>query len=271
MERRGRTGAGADDPRPGGGTRAAPEPRTRRRGRACRTSEDEPDTCWPTARFDGRHRAGRRGHERGVRSPRSGRWRPGSGPRRCWPRPARSGWRVAAAAWSVASCAWSLARVAWAWASEAFSVVGSTVASVWPAATDCPATTSTAVTVPETAKFRSAVVAGSIVPVAATVWVMVPVETVWTVVVVTIPAAEALEGRVANQVPTPARPGRPRRRRRSTTSVVRPDCVSDLSHLYLVDRLVAAATHRDPPWPEIAARPGASSGTLKHPKIRARL
>jgi len=46
--------------------------------------------------------------------------------------------------------------------------------------------------------------AGSIVPVEETVWVMVPVETVWTVVEVVMPVVAALELLVANHVPRPA-------------------------------------------------------------------
>ena len=110
----------------------------------------------------------------------------------------------AAAASSVASCAWSLASVAWAWARVASNAVGSTVASVCPALTTCPAATSTAVTRPATAKLRLAWLAGSIVPVAATVWVIVPVVTVWTEVVVVMPGVAAPEFLVANQVPIPA-------------------------------------------------------------------
>jgi len=81
---------------------------------------------------------------------------------------------VALSATSVASCAWSLARVACAWASVALRVVGSTVARTWPTLTTWFGATSTAVTLPDTAKFRSAVVVGSMVPVAATVCWMVP-------------------------------------------------------------------------------------------------
>ncbi len=110
----------------------------------------------------------------------------------------------AAAAWSEASCAWSLARVAWAWARDALRAVGFTVARAWPAVTVCPAVTFTAVTVPETAKLRFAWLAGSMVPVAATVWVMVPVATVCTDVVVVMPVVAAPELRVASQVPRPA-------------------------------------------------------------------
>ena len=47
-----------------------------------------------------------------------------------------------------------------------------------PAATVCPALTLTAVTWPDTAKFRSEVSAGWSVPDTATVWRNVPVETV---------------------------------------------------------------------------------------------
>jgi hypothetical protein len=69
--------------------------------------------------------------------------------------------------------------------------------------TDCPTVTSTAVTRPDWPKLRLAWLEGSMVPDEATVWVMVPVETVCTVVVVVI-RVEALELVVANQIPTPA-------------------------------------------------------------------
>jgi hypothetical protein len=51
---------------------------------------------------------------------------------------------------------------------------------------------------------RLAWLAGSIVPVDETVWVIVPVETVCTVVVVVMPVVAALELLVANQVASPA-------------------------------------------------------------------
>ncbi len=64
------------------------------------------------------------------------------------------------------------------------SAVVSTVASTCPAVTLCPALTSTAVTVPETAKLRFAWLAGSSVPELVTVCWIVPVVT-GTVTVVT--------------------------------------------------------------------------------------
>jgi len=100
----------------------------------------------------------------------------------------------------VASFDWSAAKVAWAWVTVAVNVVGSRVARVWPTVTVWPALTSTAVTRPATAKERLAWLDGSMVPLADTAWVIVPVVTVWTLVV----AAEAVEGRVAIQMPTPA-------------------------------------------------------------------
>lgn len=97
-----------------------------------------------------------------------------------------------------------MANVAWACASEAASAVGSTVARVWPTVTVWPAVTSTAFTRPDTAKLRLAWLAGSIVPVDETVWVIVPVATVCTVVAVVMPVVAALELLVANQVASPA-------------------------------------------------------------------
>ena len=104
--------------------------------------------------------------------------------------------------WSVDSCAWSRARSAWAWARAADREVRSMVASGWPAVTFWPVVTSTAVTRPETPKSRLAWLAGSTVPEDETVWVMVPVETVWTVVVVVIRGV-ALELAWPSHVPTP--------------------------------------------------------------------
>ncbi len=66
---------------------------------------------------------------------------------------------------------------------------------------------------PETPKSRLAWLAGSMVPDDATVWVIVPVVTVWTVVVVVIRGA-ALELLVPSQVPTPAP---------ATTTIAAPD------------------------------------------------
>ena len=51
---------------------------------------------------------------------------------------------------------------------------------------------------------RLAWLAGSIVPVDETVWVIVPVATVCTVVAVVMPVVAALELLVANQVASPA-------------------------------------------------------------------
>ena len=91
------------------------------------------------------------------------------------------------------------------------------VARVWPTDTCWPAVTSTAVTRPEAPKLRSAVLAGSTVPDEETVWVMVPVETVWTVVVV-VTRGVALELLVASQVPNPA----PRATTATTTMMMGP-------------------------------------------------
>jgi hypothetical protein len=83
------------------------------------------------------------------------------------------------------------------------SDVSSIVASACPSVTVWPTVTSTAVTRPDTPKSRPAWLAGSTVPEEDTVWLMVPVETVCTVVV-EVMSGEALELVVANQMPTPA-------------------------------------------------------------------
>ena len=83
----------------------------------------------------------------------------------------------APSAWSVANLDWSDATVAWTWAAVAASEVGSMVARVWPAVTVWPVVTLTAVTRPLTANDRLAWLAGSMVPVDDTVWVIVPVVT----------------------------------------------------------------------------------------------
>ena len=77
--------------------------------------------------------------------------------------------------------------MSWAWAAftSCVSAVVSTVASTCPAVTVWPALTFTPVTVPETAKFRLALLAGSSVPELATVCWMVPV-VAFTVAVVTV-------------------------------------------------------------------------------------
>src|ERR1700733_1612017 len=75
------------------------------------------------------------------------------------------------------------------------------VASVCPAATFCPALTSTAVTRPDSAKDALAWLAGAMVPVAETVWVMVPRLTVSTCEEA---AALAVPDRVPTHVPIPA-------------------------------------------------------------------
>ena len=77
------------------------------------------------------------------------------------------------------------------------------VASAWPAVTVWPTLTLTAVTLPDDPKFRLAVLAGSMVPDEDTVLVMVPVETVWTLVVVVMVGA-ALELFEVSSVVTPA-------------------------------------------------------------------
>ena len=92
-----------------------------------------------------------------------------------------------------------------------------TVASVWPDVTFWPTATSTAVTWPDTAKDRSACDAGSMVPDADTVCLMVPVPTVTFWVVTDSGAADASDElfRVAAQVIShaPRPPGPPPGRR----------------------------------------------------------
>ncbi len=57
---------------------------------------------------------------------------------------------------SLESRSWAEVSCAWAAFTSSESAVVSTVARTWPAVTVCPAFTSTAVTVPETAKLRLA-------------------------------------------------------------------------------------------------------------------
>jgi hypothetical protein len=80
------------------------------------------------------------------------------------------------------SLASALANVAWVDANEAcaeirvaFSAVSSSDARVWPAVTVWPTDTSTALTVPETLKFRLAWLTGVIVPTESRVATTVPV------------------------------------------------------------------------------------------------
>ena len=96
-----------------------------------------------------------------------------------------------------------MASVALAWVRAAFREVVARVASVWPLVTVAPAATSTEATVPETPKFRLAVVVGSTVPVAGTVWVMVPVVTCCCVTVVTMPVVVVDAGRVNHHQANP--------------------------------------------------------------------
>jgi hypothetical protein len=110
---------------------------------------------------------------------------------------------VALLLWSVESSASSLAKMAWAWANDADSDELSMAARVCPAVTVCPTLTSTAVTRPDAPKLRGAWLAGSIVPDDEAVLVIVPVDTVWTVVVVVINGV-ALELLVAIHMPKPA-------------------------------------------------------------------
>ncbi len=101
----------------------------------------------------------------------------------------------------------SSAAVTWAWAaltSSAKAVVD-TVASACPAVTVWPALTFTAVTVPDTAKLRSAWLAGSIVPELATVCWIVPVVT-GTVTVVTESPVAVDESDVSQRVRPTAPP-----------------------------------------------------------------
>ena len=81
----------------------------------------------------------------------------------------------------------------------------STVASTWPAVTVWPALTFTPVTVPETAKFRAAWLAGSSVPELATVCWMVPVVAL-TVTVVTESPVAGVELEVSQSVSPTAPP-----------------------------------------------------------------
>ena len=82
------------------------------------------------------------------------------------------------------------------------------MASVCPVATFWPVVTSTAVTVPDTAKVRSESSAGARVPDAETVWFMVPIET-FTFSLVTVTGDAVLDEpplRVAAQMPVPPPP-----------------------------------------------------------------
>ena len=154
--------------------------------------------------------------------------------------------------WSVASWAWSLARLAWASANDAESDESSMVASAWPSLTTCPTLTSTAVTRPDTPKLRLAWLAGSMVPVEETVLVMVPVETVWTVVVVEMSGA-ALELLVANQVPTPAA---------TTITTIAPKMVPLLANHFLPVGLTCSSLG---PLDQLCARRPPTGGALRPP------
>ena len=95
----------------------------------------------------------------------------------------------------------SSAAVSCAWAAVTWSerAVVSTVASTWPAVTVWPALTFTPVTVPETAKFRAAWLAGSSVPELATVcWMLVVVAV--AVTVVTVSPVDGVELEVSQSV-----------------------------------------------------------------------
>src|SRR3984957_9285079 len=101
----------------------------------------------------------------------------------------------------------SSAAVSCAWAAVTSSdrAVVSTVASTCPAVTVCPALTFTPVTVPETAKFRLAWLAGWSVPELATVCWMVPVVAL-TVAVVTVNPVAGVELEVSQSVRPTAPP-----------------------------------------------------------------
>ena len=107
----------------------------------------------------------------------------------------------AAAATSSVSWVWAASSWAWAEVTAARSDVRSRVARVSPRWTVSPGATSTAVTVPPTAKDRSAWCRGSRVPVAETVSWKVPAV---TVAVSVRAAAVAVSWRVNSQPPTPS-------------------------------------------------------------------
>jgi len=90
-------------------------------------------------------------------------------------------WAVAAACWAAlaeavsVTCCWAATRAAEALSTAACRSVVSTVASTAPFATVIPTVAGTEVTVPATGNARSDSTAGSIVPVAVTVWSRVSV------------------------------------------------------------------------------------------------
>ena len=109
----------------------------------------------------------------------------------------------------------------------------------------------TAVTLPDEPKFRSAVLAGSMVPDEDTVLVMVPVETVWTLVVVVMVGA-ALELVDVSSVVTPAPMPAP-----TTTSATTARVDRFLNQALVPDRICASLVGRLPdehvvPLPEPA-------------------
>ncbi|MDY7558467.1 hypothetical protein RGU41_17970 [Cryobacterium sp. 10C3] len=73
----------------------------------------------------------------------------------------------------MASFAFAVASVACASSTAASRLSVSTVASTWPAVTVVPATTGTAVTVPDTAKLTESFTVGVAVPSLSTVFCMV--------------------------------------------------------------------------------------------------
>ncbi len=124
------------------------------------------------------------------------------------------------------------------------------VARACPAVTVCPAATSTAVTRPDWPKLRLACAAGSMVPEEETVWVIVPVETVWTVVVVVM-SGEAPELLVADQIPTPA-PA-------TTTATAGTMAVLFVNHFFSLDPTIASLAVSSPGRPpDGALRPRGS-------------
>lgn len=87
---------------------------------------------------------------------------------------------VVVAVWllsALAKVALAEASDAWAEITAASSVARSSDAKVWPAATDWPTDTSTALTVPEALKLRSAWLTGVMVPTESSVDSTVPVPT----------------------------------------------------------------------------------------------
>ncbi len=130
-------------------------------------------------------------------------------------------------------------RLAWARVTCADRSLVPTRARACPLRTLSPTETGTAVTVPLTAKDRSASCAGSMVPVVLTLWLTVEVDTVTVVVV----AAGAEEPRVAAQAtPPPAQssttraPATAQRRRPANRPCTEPRSRPAIDHLSVVPR-----------------------------------